>query len=52
VGIQPPTPELGLMITEAFPYYHEAPWMSLAPVLVLTTVLMGLLALRSKESST
>jgi peptide/nickel transport system permease protein len=52
VGIQPPTPELGLMITEAFPYYHEGPWMSLAPVLVLTTVLMGLLALRSKESST
>ncbi|MDQ4046386.1 MAG: ABC transporter permease [Actinomycetota bacterium] len=52
VGIQPPTPELGLMITEAFPYYHEAPWMSLAPVLILTTVLMGLLALRSKESST
>lgn len=52
VGIQPPTPELGLMITEAFPYYHEAPWMSLAPVLVLTTVLMGLLALRTKESST
>jgi peptide/nickel transport system permease protein len=52
VGIQPPTPELGLMITEAFPYYHEAPWMSLAPVLVLTTVLMGLLTLRSKESST
>lgn len=52
VGIQPPTPELGLMITEAFPYYHEAPWMSLAPVLILITVLMGLLALRSKESST
>lgn len=52
VGIQPPTPELGLMITEAFPYYHEAPWMSLAPVLILTTVLAGLLALRSKESST
>lgn len=52
VGIQPPTPELGLMITEAFPYYHEAPWMSVAPVLILTTVLMGLLALRSKESST
>jgi peptide/nickel transport system permease protein len=51
VGIQPPTPELGLMITEAFPYYHEAPWMSLAPVLILTTVLMGLLTLRSKETS-
>jgi peptide/nickel transport system permease protein len=50
VGIRPPTPELGLMITEAFPYYHEAPWMSLSPVLVLTTILIGLLSLRSKEA--
>ncbi|MDZ4093084.1 MAG: ABC transporter permease [Arthrobacter sp.] len=50
VGIRPPTPELGLMVTEAFPYYHEAPWMSLAPVLVLTTILIGLLSLRNKEA--
>jgi peptide/nickel transport system permease protein len=50
IGIRPPTPELGLMITEAFPYYNEAPWMSLAPVLVLTTTLIGLLGLRNKES--
>ncbi len=51
VGLRPPTPELGLMVTEAFPYYHEAPWMSLAPVLVLTTLLLGLLSLRRKETS-
>lgn len=51
IGVRPPTPELGLMITEAFPYYHEAPWMSLAPVLVLTTILIGLLSLRRKETS-
>ena len=50
IGVRPPTPELGQMITEAFPYYHEAPWMALAPVLVLTTILIGLLGLRSKES--
>lgn len=50
IGVRPPTPELGLMITEAFPYFHEAPWMALAPVLVLTTILIGLLGLRSKES--
>lgn len=50
VGVRPPSPELGLMITEAFPYYHEAPWMSLAPVLILTTILTGLLSLRSKEA--
>lgn len=46
VGLQPPTAELGLMITEAFPYWSEAPWMSLAPVLVLTAVLVGLLGVR------
>lgn len=50
IGVRPPTPELGLMITEAFPFYHEAPWMALAPVLVLTAILIGLLGLRSKES--
>jgi len=49
VGLQPPRAELGLMITEAFPYWAEAPWTSLAPVLVLTAVLVGLLGLRSKE---
>jgi peptide/nickel transport system permease protein len=51
IGVRPPTPELGLMITEAFPFYHEAPWMALAPVLVLTTILIGLLGLQSKETS-
>ncbi|MFG3689824.1 ABC transporter permease [Micromonospora sp. NPDC047740] len=51
VGVAPPTPELGLMVTEAFPFYDEAPWMSLAPALVLVTVLVGLLGLRSKEST-
>jgi peptide/nickel transport system permease protein len=50
VGLRPPTPELGLMITEAFPYYHEAPWMSVAPVVVLTAALAGLLALRQKDT--
>jgi peptide/nickel transport system permease protein len=50
IGIRPPTPELGLMVTEAFPDYPEAPWMSLAPVLVLTTILIGLLSLRNKEA--
>ena len=49
VGVQPPRAELGIMITEAFPYWSEAPWMSLAPVLVLTAVLVGLLGLRTEE---
>jgi peptide/nickel transport system permease protein len=50
VGLRPPTAELGLMITEAFPYYHQAPWMSLAPVLILSATLIGLLGLRSRET--
>ncbi len=51
VGVAPPTPELGQMITEAFPFYDEAPWMSVAPALVLVVVLVGLLGLRGKEST-
>lgn len=50
VGLQPPTAELGLMVTEAFPYWSEAPWMSLAPILVLTAALVGLLGLRGPVS--
>ncbi|MFD5276430.1 ABC transporter permease [Pseudarthrobacter sp. NPDC058362] len=49
VGLKPPTAELGLLITEALPYYHEAPWMVLAPVAVLLLLLVGLLGLRSQE---
>lgn len=50
VGLRPPTPELGLMITEGFPYWSAAPWMSLAPVVVLTVTLIGLLGLRNTEA--
>lgn len=46
VGAKPPTPELGLMVTEALPYYSEAPWLSLAPVLVLGGLVIGLLGLK------
>jgi peptide/nickel transport system permease protein len=48
VGVRPPTPELGLLITEAFPYYDEAPWLSAAPVVVLAVLLVGLLGLRER----
>lgn len=51
VGIAPPTPELGQMTTEAFAFYDEAPWMSVAPALVLVVVLLGLLGLRNRESA-
>ncbi|MFI7481556.1 ABC transporter permease [Kocuria sp. M1R5S2] len=49
VGLKPPTAELGLLVTESLPYYHEAPWMVLAPVAVLLLLLVGLLGLRSQE---
>lgn len=49
VGLQPPTPELGVMMIEMLPYYSEAPWLVGAPVLVLFLTLFGLLLL-SPES--
>ncbi|WP_084597243.1 ABC transporter permease [Nocardioides aequoreus] len=49
VGLQPPRAELGLMITESFPYYDVAPWMALAPVAVLFCLTVGFLGLRRSE---
>lgn len=49
VGLQPPTPELGLMMTEAFPHYHEAPRMIMAPVILLATTLASLVLIQGKE---
>lgn len=43
VGLQPPTPELGVMMIELLPYYDEAPWLIGAPVLLLFLTLLGLL---------
>ncbi|MBS7807219.1 ABC transporter permease subunit [Variovorax sp. PCZ-1] len=40
IGLRPPTAELGLMMTEALPYYDEAPWLLAAPVLLLLGVVM------------
>lgn len=51
VGLQPPRAELGLMVTEAFPFYDVAPWLSLAPVTVLFLLTAGFLGLRHKEVS-
>ncbi|PJG83720.1 ABC transporter permease [Caviibacterium pharyngocola] len=35
VGLRPPTPELGLMMTELFPYYYEAPYIFMLPIIVV-----------------
>lgn len=49
VGLQPPRAELGLMVTEAFPFYDVAPWIVLAPVAVLFLLTVALLGLRRTE---
>lgn len=49
VGLQPPRAELGLMITDAFPFSDVAPWMSLAPIAVLFLLTVCFLGLRSTE---
>lgn len=42
VGVRPPQAELGLMMTEALPYHHEAPWLLATPVVALVLVIGAL----------
>lgn len=42
VGLRPPTAELGLMMTELFPYYYEAPWIFMQPVLAVFLMVLSL----------
>ncbi|WP_018410887.1 ABC transporter permease [Methyloversatilis thermotolerans] len=48
VGIRPPTPELGVMMVELLPYYDEAPWLVLSPVVVLALLLLSLVMLTER----
>jgi len=52
VGIQPPLAELGLMSVELFPFYLDAPWVLMQPLLVVALLVLGfhLLAGASRES--
>jgi peptide/nickel transport system permease protein len=45
VGMQPPTPELGLMMIEFLPHYEEAPWLIAAPVVLLMLLVLGMMLL-------
>jgi peptide/nickel transport system permease protein len=45
VGVRPPSAELGQMMTEALPYYGEAPWLLAAPVLLLAATVLVLQSL-------
>lgn len=47
VGLQPPTAELGLLMTEALPFYEEAPWLMAAPVALLMLLVLGMMLLHS-----
>ena len=51
VGVRPPTPELGLMMTELLPYYQEAPYALLQPVMVVFLLVLSLLLLAGKEKA-
>ncbi|MFM7331120.1 MAG: ABC transporter permease [Brachymonas sp.] len=51
VGIRPPTAELGLMMTEALPYYEAAPWLLGAPVVTLVGIVMLLQAVARRVNA-
>lgn len=41
VGLRPPHAELGLMMVELFPYYSDAPWVLLQPLLAVVLMVLG-----------
>ena len=45
LGVRPPTPSLGVMLSSAQPFYHEGPWMAVFPgvVIVMLTLALNLL---------
>ncbi|TBR41434.1 ABC transporter permease [Marinomonas agarivorans] len=49
VGIQPPLAELGLMTVELFPFYSEAPWLLVQPLLVMALMVLGFHLLAGKQ---
>lgn len=42
VGLRPPTAELGVMMTELFPFYHEAPHIFLQPIVTVFLLILSL----------
>jgi len=48
VGVRAPTPELGLMMVELLPYWREAPWALLQPVIATLTTLLALTLLAGR----
>ncbi|EQA00197.1 binding--dependent transport system inner membrane component family protein [Glaesserella parasuis MN-H] len=48
VGLRPPTAELGLMMTELFPYHYQAPLIFLQPVIAVFLLVFSLQLLAGK----
>ena len=42
VGVRPPTAEWGVMMTELLPYWREAPFLILQPVVCLVITVLAL----------
>jgi peptide/nickel transport system permease protein len=42
LGIQPPTPDWGLMIAEGRQFYRLAPWMVLCPALAIASLVIAI----------
>ena len=51
VGLRPPVAELGLMMTEALPYYDVAPWLLGGPVVLLVLMVAALQAMTASRNS-
>lgn len=51
VGVQPPIAELGAMMTEYLPHWHEAPWLITSPVALLVLVVLGMMLLAPEEAA-
>jgi peptide/nickel transport system permease protein len=50
VGVRPPAAELGLMMTEYLPYYEEAPWIILSPILCVFLLVASLHLLAGRRA--
>ena len=48
VGLRPPIAELGLMMTELFPYYYQAPFVFLQPIIAVFVLVLSLQLLSGK----
>ena len=49
VGLKPPTAELGLMMTELFPYYYEAPLVFFLPIITVFLLVLSFQLLSGKQ---